>query len=57
MEDLCVCMFALFTVSLIMHAGEIINLCNPTRQEAKATMKFQRVIENDNLNGSVYWMT
>ena len=37
---------------LNMDAGGIIKLCNPTRQEAKATMRFQRVIGDDNLNGS-----
>ena len=40
-----------------MPAGRMINLCNTARQEAKTTMKFQRMIGDDNLNLSVSWMT
>ena len=50
---MCFVCLRLFTVCLNMDAGGIINLCNPNRQEAKATMKFQKVIGDDNLNGSV----
>ena len=51
---MCFVCLLLFNVSLNMDvAGGIINLCNLTRQEAKATMRFQRVIGDDNLNGSV----
>ena len=50
---MCFVCLLLFTVCLNMDAGGIINLYNPTRQEAKATMKFQKVIGDDNLNGSV----
>ena len=50
MEDVFVCLL-LFAICLNMDAGGIINLCNPTRQEAKAAMKFQKVIGDDNLNG------
>ena len=42
----------LFTVCLNIDAVGITNLSNPTRQEAKATMRFLRVIGDDNLNGS-----
>ena len=42
---MCFVCLLLFNVSLNMDAaGGIINLCNLTRQEAKATMKFQRII-------------
>ena len=51
---MCFLCLLLFNVSLNMDAaGGIINLCNLTRQEAKATMRFQWVIGDDNLNGSV----
>ena len=51
---MCFVCLLLFNVSLNMDvAGGIINLCNLTRQEAKATMRFQWVIGDDNLNGSV----
>ena len=50
---MCFVCLLLFNVSLNMDAGGITNLCNLTRQEAKATMRFQWVIGDDNLNGSV----
>ena len=49
---MCFVCLLLFTVCLNMDVGGIINLCHPTWQEAKATMRFQRVIGDDNLNGS-----
>ena len=51
----CLLLF-IVSVCLNMHVGGIINLCNPVRQEVKATMKLQRVIEDDNLNGSIFWI-
>ena len=48
MEDYVFVCLLLFAMCLNMDAGGIINLCNHTRQEAKATVKFQRVIGDDN---------